>query len=356
MCTVELELIQSIYVGHPDRALPDLPAGLPAGFKPQWEGMERLPPRSQTWLRVFARQHQVRLESVCLHPGTSRTCLPVWLLGPRCFVRKPTGEEVEADFVRALQVWDGTRYISYNNAQNFWVSRPTMWSGAPSSHPLVRSVLSLGTTTATFGQILGGAPQRSTVTTEVRGGTGQVGEYTVNIRIERGSILGRRMATVAPRFGYAVTSWEHRIDATIRGTHYGSGEVHQASDFRQVAEGIWLPYRSVHQRFVYDPEKSPWRRTEVVEIREAHVNRQLADALFRPVPPLGAIVEQPIPGPAVQDCRRALDWVKERSESFLTTPPPTIEPDLNEKVTDQPDAATAGSTTDAEPAREAPKQ
>lgn len=111
-------------------------------------------------------------------------------------------------------------------------------------------------------------------------------EYTVDFG-DKGQVRNQYEVAVVPDWGYAIRRYEDRHYSVQSGS--GCGDLLLGTGFHNVS-GTWLPSQVIGARYEYKQGEgaveSAWR----TQITFATTEQATAEALFAPLPPLGAYV------------------------------------------------------------------
>jgi hypothetical protein len=145
-------------------------------------------------------------------------------------------------------------------------------------------------------------------------------------------------AWVAPSLGYwpvRVSSLELRKGSSDRGVRY----VSRASDFREVAAGVWFPRRTVQQSYVYGPGiADPWWDTVEYSIAQVEVGPEAARRLREQSLPPGVYVL----GDDAAESRHPFSDTRTVLRQFERWLPPPPDDEFNRPLTQaEVDALTA---------------
>ncbi len=300
---------------------------------------------SQFVVRFIVADYGSRWECIALRGGPNP-----WGLGPnvegRMQVYSPQrDEEVPGDHARVVVVRDGARQIVYRN-----------WSGTASLSqetvvPPIRQtplcyLMMFGNPAKTLGQKLQrlyDAPELRAEQEGVRvfsyGGEEQVNGipchklvYTVDIP----EFSSKRETWISVDYQYAVVQ-DRQIARPKQDNQSGSGHSYVAQDFKEIAPGIWLPYKVVRQHFIYSPKvREPWRSTETATFYNLKANTGTTEADFEFELPVGTMISDPhgfyvsdVPGVV----RRATEYLVAGAggvtPSALEHQPPPLDPVLS---------------------------
>lgn len=274
--SIEVEFLRDIYT----RVASEKPETLPGVLSIYSSGTHGL-----SWVRAFAEGSRVRLERTVLKPGPGG--IPCGS-SSNLFIRDPEGNEIAADYVRSLTIYDGSRHLRWDNVTGTVIVRPQEWSGSPVGFGPILDGLMFG-----FGDTFGSKLERALAGVEdvsveevlVEGRH----EYRLVLHqkayIKAGRIINDWEVYIVPDWGYAVRRYEEKHIISPSG--WGTGDLVVGADFKEVAKGIWIPQQVVHESFEYGEDKrDPWEGTARSRVTRVEINQPLSETLFTFHPPL----------------------------------------------------------------------
>ncbi len=322
-----------------------MPAGLLAAAPPEAPAR---PPRSLTLLEFWCVPDHLRLDSAALVVGRNVGSLPYRLQGQpvleatqRVVVRGTNGPQyVRSDHMRSMVLRDGEKHMVYSSQRGAVIVQPQEWYGPVASAPVVSELTMLGSGGGrTFGSVLDnllavtGVVKRHTVAVKTVDRTGHK-EYQLAISIVSADDgVADYLLHVAPHWGYAVTGFESKVlTSPALGTEqWGTGYVYAGEDFREMAPGVWMPFKTLRERYEYAHDTPPWRETWETKVLDLEVNATLPPASFCFTVPPGVVIvgaSDPV-GWAHLHSAHVLEQATRAADTFASRALPTVGRVLN---------------------------
>ncbi len=344
------EYLQASYLGPAGRVY--APGPPPADLAPGVEWVPNRndwPERGLALVRFVATRDRLRHDSAVLQPGkhTGTIRFNEYMIrsGRQLLeVVGPDGDTTnQGDRVRTLTIHDGTHTTHYTNTHMSASVSPQRWRGTVATSPFVGSAVLLGKHSAQTlcegltGWLATEFGDDDTVDV-VRRELDFREEYEIRVHRQTDHSVSDLSVTIVPGWGHAIARYEDKLSVN-RGPAAppsGSGDLLLGEDFREVAEDIWLPFRTIRERFVYGRNQPgpPWQETVEVSFLDLRVNQGVDECEFVFIPPAGVLVSPStgVAGYPREELQKAFERRREagfRLRGFAEEPVPTAERYLN---------------------------